>query len=87
MAQAEGDPRVTTLRMEPEADGGLRATLEHGTGQTLDDQSTLAQTQTELTDSQVELATIAGNLASRSGFDPEAAMREFMGHFKLCGGK
>ncbi|KRE26058.1 glycosyltransferase [Agromyces sp. Soil535] len=83
VAQAEGDPRVTTLRMEPEADGGLRATLEHGTGQTLDDQSTLAQTQTELPDSQVELATIAGNLASRSGFDPEAAMREFGVSFVL----
>ena len=32
---------MTTLRMEPEPDGGLRATLEHGTGTTLDDQSTL----------------------------------------------
>ena len=41
VAQAEADPRVTTLRMEPEPDGGLRATLEHGTGTTLDDQSTL----------------------------------------------
>lgn len=77
VAQAEADPRVTTLRMEPEPDGGLRATLEHGTGETLDDQSTLDQTRTELTDAQVELATVAGNLASRSGYDPEAALREF----------
>ena len=77
VAQAEADPRVTTLRMEPEADGGIRATLEHGTGQTLDDQSTLDQTRTELTSDEVELATVAGNLASRSGFDPEAAVREF----------
>lgn len=77
VAQAENDPRVTTLRMEPESDGGLRATLEHGTGETLDDQSTLDQTRTELTEEQVELATVAGNLASRSGFDPEAAVREF----------
>ncbi|RZS67898.1 GT2 family glycosyltransferase [Agromyces ramosus] len=83
VAQAEADPRVTTLRMEPEPDGGLRATLEHGTGMTLDDQSTLAQTRTELTDEEVQLATVAGNLASRSGFDPEAAMREFGASFVL----
>jgi GT2 family glycosyltransferase len=85
VAQAEGDPRVTTLRMEPEANGGIRATLEHGTGETLDDQSTLDQTRTELTSGGEELATIAGNLASRSGFDPEAAVREFGVAFVLLG--
>ena len=83
VAQAETDPRVTTLRMEPEVDGGLRATLEHGTGETLDDQSTLDQTRTQLTDEGVQLATVAGNLASRSGFDPEAAVREFGVSFVL----
>ena len=77
IAEAENDPRVTTLRLRPEADGGIGATLEHGTGTTLDDQSTLDQTRTELTEDEEELATIAGNLASRSGFDPEAAVREF----------
>jgi GT2 family glycosyltransferase len=77
VAEAEGDPRVTTLRMKPESDGGITAALEHGTGETLDDQSTLDQTRTELTTEEEELATIAGNLASRSGFDPEAAVREF----------
>ena len=74
---------MTTLQMIPEPNGGLRATLEHGTGTTLDDQSTLDQTRTELTDDEVELATVAGNLASRSGFDPEAAMREFGASFVL----
>lgn len=77
VAQADSDPRVTTLRMEPEPDGGIRATLEHGTGATLDDQSTLHQTRAQLTDDEQELATIAGNLASRSGFDSQAAVREF----------
>ncbi|WP_187432444.1 glycosyltransferase [Agromyces mariniharenae] len=83
VAQADTDPRVTTLWMEPEVDGGLRATLEHGTGETLDDQSTLDQTRTVLTDEQVQLATVAGNLASRSGFDPEAAVRDFGVSFVL----
>ncbi|MFD4422732.1 glycosyltransferase family 2 protein [Agromyces sp. NPDC058484] len=77
IAQADTDPRVTTLTMQPESGGGIRAWLEHGTGETLDDQSTLDQTRVELTDDEAELATVAGNLASRSGFDPEAAVREF----------
>ena len=77
VAQAETDPRVTTLRMQPEPDGGVRATLEHGTGLTLDDQSTLVQTRRDLSADDEELAKVAGNLASRSGFDPEAAVREF----------
>jgi hypothetical protein len=83
VAQAESEPRVTTLLMQPQADGGMRSTLERGIGPTLDDQSTLAQTRTEPTDDQVQLAEVAGNLASRSGFDPEAAMREYGASFVL----
>lgn len=82
-AEAETDPRVTTLRIEPEPDGGIRSTLEHGAGTTLDEQSTLAQTSEELSPDEEELATVAGNLASRSGFDPEAAVREFGVSFVL----
>ncbi|KQM84112.1 glycosyltransferase [Agromyces sp. Leaf222] len=77
VAEADADPRVATLRMQALDDGGLRATLVHGLGETLDDQSTLAQTRTELTEDERELASIAGNLASRSGFDADAAVREF----------
>lgn len=77
VAEADVDPRVATLRMQPLDDGGLRATLAHGLGETLDDQSTLAQTSTELTDDEREIAEIAGNLASRSGFDADAAVREY----------
>ncbi|MET4160157.1 glycosyltransferase [Agromyces sp. PvR057] len=83
VAEADADPRVATLRMQPLDDGGLRATLVHGLGETLDDQSTLAQTRTELTEDERELANIAGNLASRSGFDADAAVREFGVSFVL----
>ncbi|KRC60437.1 hypothetical protein ASE14_05290 [Agromyces sp. Root81] len=82
-AEADTDPRVTTLRIQPEADGSIRATLERGTGTTLDEQSTLEQTLEEMSASEEELAEIAGNLASRSGFDPDAAIREFGVSFVL----
>ncbi|QAY74561.1 glycosyltransferase family 2 protein [Agromyces protaetiae] len=84
-AEAANDPRVATLRLEPLAGGGLRAWLEHGAGTTLDDQSTLASTRTEPTADEQELAELAGNLASRSGFDPEAAIDRFGTSFVLLG--
>ncbi|WP_198165620.1 glycosyltransferase family 2 protein [Agromyces laixinhei] len=82
-AEAAADPRVTTLRIQPEADGSIRATLERGAGTTLDEQSTLDQTLEEMSESEEELAEVAGNLASRSGFDPDAAIREFGVSFVL----
>ncbi|MGW9167687.1 glycosyltransferase [Agromyces sp. NPDC055658] len=82
-AEAENDSRVTTLRMTPDADGSLRATLERGAGTTLDEQSTLDATALTLSADEEQLAEIAGNLASRSGFDPEAAVREFGASFVL----
>lgn len=82
-AEADGDSRVTTLRIQPEADGSIRATLERGAGTTLDEQSTLEQTREEMTDDERELAEVAGNLASRSGFDPDVAIREFGVSFVL----
>ncbi|WP_022888339.1 glycosyltransferase family 2 protein [Agromyces italicus] len=82
-AEAETDPRVTTLRLTPDTDGSLRATLERGTGTTLDDQSTLAATERTLSAEEEELALVAGNLASRSGADAEAAVREFGASFVL----
>jgi GT2 family glycosyltransferase len=83
VAEAEADPRVTTLRIEPLSGGGLRSWLEHGTGATLDDQSTLEATQVELTAEEIRLAELTGNLASRSGFDAEAAVTEFGATFVL----
>lgn len=82
-AEADTDPRVTTLRIQPESDGSIRSTLEHGTGTTLDEQSTLEQTLEEMSESEEQLAEVAGNLASRSGFDPDAAIRDFGVSFVL----
>ena len=82
-AEADNDSRVTTMRLTPDADGSLRATLERGRGVTLDQQSTLADTAETLSAADEQLAEIAGNLASRSGFDPDAAIREFGVSFVL----
>lgn len=84
-AEADHDPRVTTLRLVPEGSGGLRATLEHGSGATLDDQSTFAQTRTKLDAGELALAEIAGNLASRGGFDAARAIDEFGVSYVLLG--
>ncbi len=82
-AEAQNDSRVTTMRLTPDIDGSLRATLERGRGVTLDEQSTLADTSETLSAEEEQLAEIAGNLASRSGFDPDAAIREFGVSFVL----
>ena len=71
------------MRLTPDADGSLRATLERGRGVTLDEQSTLADTAETLSADEEQLAEVAGNLASRSGFDPDAAIREFGVSFVL----
>ncbi|BDZ65805.1 glycosyltransferase [Agromyces mangrovi Wang et al. 2018] len=84
-AAAAEDPRVATLRLVPQADGGLRAVLEHGAGTTLDEQSTLAATADALDDDQRELAELAGNLASRTGFDTTAGLEQFGIRFVLLG--
>ncbi|MFD6054827.1 glycosyltransferase family 2 protein [Agromyces sp. NPDC060279] len=84
-AEAENDPRVTTLRLVPQADGGLRATLEHGAGATLDEQSTFAQTRVTMDAGELALAAIAGNLASRGGFDADRAIEEFGISYVLLG--
>lgn len=83
VAEAETDPRVTTLRLTPQPGGGLRAELERGAGTTLDDQSSYWQTAIELSDADERLAVVAGNLASRSGFDASEAVHEFGVRFVL----
>lgn len=85
VAEAAGDPRVGTLRLEPTSDGGIRATVERGSGATLDVQSTLAATRNELSPTTEAVASLAGNLVSRSGYDATAAVEELGLSFVLLG--
>jgi GT2 family glycosyltransferase len=78
---SKSTPRVGTLLLVPassergDADG-VSAVLQRGLGTTLDDQSTLATTDQELSESDAQLATLAGNLASTSGYDPTEDLAE-----------
>ncbi|WP_213814322.1 glycosyltransferase family 2 protein [Glaciihabitans sp. dw_435] len=73
-AEASTKPGLGTLELTAQPDGGLAATLHRGTGTTLDEYSTLVTTSTTLTAAQKELATLAGNIASRSGLDIAAEL-------------
>ena len=74
-AEAEASPDVGTLVVTPQPDGALAVSLERGQGTTLDDQSTLDSTAQRLSSTNRDLTELAGNLVSRSGFDPEPDLR------------
>lgn len=82
-AEAELQPRIATLQLTPQPDGGILATVVRGAGTTLDDQSTLSSTDGTLGADDRELAELAGNLASRSGLDASAALDELGIRFVL----
>lgn len=73
-ADAAANPRVGTLRVTPQADGGIAVELIRGTGSTLDLQSTLLSTRQSADSGEAGLATLAGNLASQSGLDPSGEL-------------
>jgi hypothetical protein len=76
-AEAVGDPGLGTLVVRPQADGSLAVAIERGAGTMLDDTSTFAATRPGASDAQLELADLAGNLASRGGFDPAPVLDRF----------
>jgi GT2 family glycosyltransferase len=82
-AEALVSPRVGTLQIVPQPDGGILATIVRGEGAQLDAQSTLSSTATEVTQEQAELATLAGNLASQSGLDASPELARFGIRFVL----
>ena len=75
-ARADADPGIGTLVLTAQRDGSLAATIARDAGTTLDETSTLVTTRPDLRDQDAALAELAGNLASRSGFDPEPALQE-----------
>ncbi|WP_411699978.1 glycosyltransferase [Conyzicola sp.] len=75
-AEAAGDSALGTLELIAQPSGALAAVLYRGEGTSLDSQSTLAATSTDTTEAQRRLATLAGNLASKSGFDTAAEMQK-----------
>ncbi|MCU1544091.1 MAG: glycosyltransferase family 2 protein [Microbacteriaceae bacterium] len=83
-AEAAGNPALGTLVLTAQPDGSLAANLQRGEGTTLDAQSTLASTNPRPTDAQQRLATLAGNLASKSGFDTVAELQELQIGFVLA---
>lgn len=82
-AAARADPGMGTLVLTPQLDGSLRAQLERGEGATLDDQSVLYAGRTDISDDERDLAELAGNLASRGGFDPVPELQRFQIGFVL----
>jgi hypothetical protein len=68
-AEAVSRPELGTLELSAQPRGGVAATVHRGLGTTLDEQSTLDSTATVLSPADEDLAVLAGNIASRSGFD------------------
>ncbi|MCY7326433.1 MAG: glycosyltransferase [Microbacteriaceae bacterium] len=68
-AEATSRPKIGTLILAPEGEGAIAASLERGRGTLLEQQSTLDATAVEMSDADARLANLAGNLASRSGYD------------------
>lgn len=82
-AEAANRPQLGTLQLTAQPDGGIGVTVHRGEGTTLDEQSTLDATSTELSDADVRLAVLAGNIASRSGFDIASELDELQLAFVL----
>lgn len=82
-AETTSRPRIGTLVLRPSGADAVTASLERGTGATLDDQSTLISSAPVFSAVDLRLATLAGNLASRSGYDPAAELSSLSIDFLL----
>lgn len=71
-AEARTHPGAGTLVLGSLGKEGISVHLERGLGASLDDQSTLVSTRRHPTEFDTVLATLAGNLATRSGYDAAA---------------
>ncbi|GAA4175585.1 glycosyltransferase family 2 protein [Gryllotalpicola koreensis] len=77
MAEAASQPRTATLVVTPVSRSTVTAGIVHGTGDTLDQQSTIASTDAALSASDDVLARLAVNLVSRSGYDASSDLERF----------
>lgn len=82
-AEAGITPQVGTLELSAQSDGGILGTLVRGSGATLNNQSTLASTDTSFNKRDVEFATLVGNLVSRSGLDSAEQLHDLGIRFVL----
>jgi len=82
-AEASTRPSIGTLELIAQPDGSVAATIHRGQGTTLEEQSTLDATTTDLSPAAEQLADLAGNISSRSGFDIAAALDDLQIAFVL----
>jgi GT2 family glycosyltransferase len=81
VAEAAAHPGIGTLVLTPQDDGSLAAVVDRGAGTGLDEQSTLWSSRRTLDAASRSLAELAGNLASRSGFDASSSLARFQVEF------
>lgn len=72
--QGRLDPRTGTLVVTPMADGAMRVRLMRGTGETLDEQSTLRATAPALSATDERLANLMTALATDPGYEPTSEL-------------
>ncbi len=82
-AETVSRPGLGTLELAAQPSGAIAVDLHRGPGTTLDEQSTLAATGTTPSAGALDLADLAGNISSRSGFDVAAALDELQIAFVL----
>jgi GT2 family glycosyltransferase len=82
-AEAQATPRVGTLVLEPQQNGGLGAEIVHGAGPTLSQQSTLASTASAGDGRRGEVAEIVGDVASISGAEVSSQLSSLGVEFVL----
>ncbi|MBX3193953.1 MAG: glycosyltransferase family 2 protein [Microbacteriaceae bacterium] len=75
-ARADADPGIGTLVLTAQADGSLRASVARDDGTTLGEFSTLVTTRASVREEDSDLTWLAGNLASRSAYDPSEALED-----------
>lgn len=75
-AEARTHPGTGTIVIRSLGEDGIAVGLERGPGASLDDQSTVVSTRQRPTALDRVLATLAGNLATRSGYDAATDLAE-----------